>query len=1019
MDFDVEEVRAQPTEMRFRLSQLTNKIDFLKKLKDFVRGCEKCAIPKNIIELFQHYARGDGYHLTHRVHVFTMGQNIELSVPEEERGLFMETLEEARKRNNYLFKNILVQELFKHQWCQPFIEVDPQPEQARVDDPRTEVRLSRFLKNFAEQMKLGSCYLHVWERAVDNYPEPASLRWHIYVRRDVRGLIPYRVKWEVFYKKLVAWDRMLAEDPENIYRPDKNPIENGQMRGWNTAKLMDEDRKYYHHSSVWEYTAGTPKKLPRNEPVVLGDIRCGCVHTWYSPVRKHYRDDSLVDALWREDLAGNLPRNTPFRPHRSLSMSNLTFNWRPAQNFRQAINEFIPELANKAKFETIDDLNEYATAKILPIAQRYFARYQTDLYFIEPNGVFKHINNETNTARMVPFYVLNQWSKQQGKSHTVFQRTEFTDIYSEPDSNGGREPTQSQDSQNSQGAKRRKTKHLKWSLFDFLWESTSLAKFAKSFGHADMGADVLNTYSGPGLFPGEAAQFVKSYPMFSKLCIQKFLQLLKHAICAGEGILFNKWAVGALLHGMLYLLQEPTSKEQWEWIVGLIGEPGSGKNTLQEVLVNVVGFNNCRIEAGVTGLEVATGKFNSSMAGTILLWLDECREMGIENLQRTKANSTNKVTQINGKFKDPYQINNTTTTFLSANNFEAALEEGERRILVIQTKRHPKGDEFYSIINDMLFKHDGWKAIAFYLYTLVPNSKFAAKGKEPCASVLKQNLLNSTRHKFMEVLYNSHRDIQWDERIPIIMNSGFLSRSGITKINGRDVEDCNETYDLHFMGDCEYEWNTGLSVNGEYGPQWPAMLLLDYVKQIYFTDKRVNQGEINNFLDHWERAWLKYHADNFTEDQTRNDWHRQRLAAGHKTSHFLLEHFPHFKSLVVRKPGNKPDANPYNFYNKDVLLMPRYSDAKQFFDTVYRRPEFVTPEKAQNAFPQNWTRFETFIDAVAHPFIWDVEQEDETYYDDLDAPITQMSDPKCKVPGEAGSAIHYLIDSNCRFSSQQ
>jgi hypothetical protein len=95
-------------------------------------------------------------------------------------------------------------------------------------------------------------------------------------------------------------------------------------------------------------------------------------------------------------------------------------------------------------------------------------------------------------------------------------------------------------------------------------------------------------------------------------------------------------------------------------------------------------------------------------------------------------------------------------------------------MLILMCKKHHDGEKFYDLANKLFIKYDGWKAIAFYLFSLRENAQFRTMGQEPCASSLKSDIILDNRSKAMDVIEKAHRELNW-EKMPIIESSKLIN----------------------------------------------------------------------------------------------------------------------------------------------------------------------------------------------------------------------------------------------------
>ncbi len=191
----------------------------------------------------------------------------------------------------------------------------------------------------------------------------------------------------------------------------------------------------------------------------------------------------------------------------------------------------------------------------------------------------------------------------------------------------------------------------------------------------------------------------------SKTC-QKFLDFLYNDICDKQDARYN-W----MLDWFAQMIQFPSVKHPK--ILVIRGAQGTGKNTLFETLIHLMG----QLYAVSISNKALTNNFNSVLYGKVFVVADEAIWSGDRSVWGILKNITGSDSiQIECKGKDTFTAQNYIHLMITTNeNFAAPIEQGNRRYEVFTTStQHQNDSAYFKSIHDEL-ADGGYEALMYLL----------------------------------------------------------------------------------------------------------------------------------------------------------------------------------------------------------------------------------------------------------------------------------------------------------------
>lgn len=172
----------------------------------------------------------------------------------------------------------------------------------------------------------------------------------------------------------------------------------------------------------------------------------------------------------------------------------------------------------------------------------------------------------------------------------------------------------------------------------------------------------------------------------SKLC-KKLLAYFRDVICSGDTSL-----VEYVLNWIAWKIQNPLSKHGVNLV--LVGEQGTGKGTLGQMLLDVFGPS---YSSHLQDVESFLGKFNGHLEGKLFLFVDEGmfgRDARLAG--KYKAYTTEPFMQLEHKGVNTVQTRNHFSILICSNTLTAVpIEPNDRRATVIEVSSSRRNDNAY------------------------------------------------------------------------------------------------------------------------------------------------------------------------------------------------------------------------------------------------------------------------------------------------------------------------------------
>jgi hypothetical protein len=193
-----------------------------------------------------------------------------------------------------------------------------------------------------------------------------------------------------------------------------------------------------------------------------------------------------------------------------------------------------------------------------------------------------------------------------------------------------------------------------------------------------------------------------------------------------------------MLDWLAMVVGEPSEKPGWQWLVA--SSPGLGKDTLGTIMSSVVGTENSQTingpDLGAKWTEWAAKKL---VVVSELVSQDHAgRRGGASAYDRIKmflANMPKRIT-VEEKWGLRYQVRNVGAFLMFTNHdFPLLVEEGERRLCVVDRRGQPKWDMWQDIQADVVRNPDAWFTIRWRLLerwsTLDEGRREVLRGEAP------------------------------------------------------------------------------------------------------------------------------------------------------------------------------------------------------------------------------------------------------------------------------------------------
>lgn len=178
-------------------------------------------------------------------------------------------------------------------------------------------------------------------------------------------------------------------------------------------------------------------------------------------------------------------------------------------------------------------------------------------------------------------------------------------------------------------------------------------------------------------------------------------ELIRDVLCDGHAESYE-----FVMNWMAYLVQKPW--EPPEVAICFHGDKGTGKSTLGRALTALAGRHGKHI----TSSEHITGRFNSHLQDTLMLFADEAvRPLDREAQNRLKAIITERTLAFEAKGKDLRTGMNRIHVMMASNDdwfVPVGLVDGERRYFVARVNNSRQQDvDFFGRLHDQMYGRDG------------------------------------------------------------------------------------------------------------------------------------------------------------------------------------------------------------------------------------------------------------------------------------------------------------------------
>ena len=233
----------------------------------------------------------------------------------------------------------------------------------------------------------------------------------------------------------------------------------------------------------------------------------------------------------------------------------------------------------------------------------------------------------------------------------------------------------------------------------------------------------------------------------SRECGQMFLRHLRNLIEEEE-------YRNILMDFLAYLVQFPGKKIRWACLIQ--GVEGCGKTFLAEAMKAVLGTGHVR----TVDNNAISSAYNDWAYGSQLITFEEIRVAGHNRhdiMNVLKPLITNEVININQRYRDSRQVDNTTNYILFTNHHDAlALTKGDRRYFVLKSKLQTKEqvmdisgthNSYFTELFNMLKNKPG--GLRHFLENWPISTEFEADGHAPRTKYMLEMLNDSTNEAWL------------------------------------------------------------------------------------------------------------------------------------------------------------------------------------------------------------------------------------------------------------------------------
>ena len=953
---------------------------------------------------------------SHRIY-FLGKKTIECVTDVNNRAAFYSLLDSLNaSMDGKFFRENMVQQLFmRDKQIMPFFDLEPDNVKFRAA-----IKSSRRLEDsvFLESVDADNAFVtpeivvrilakvfHYWsgtfawivhqrEDTENNY------RFHVHVRDELGDCViidraTFRTRLE---KADFSYERMISDrgDPLEIRRwlgLDMGPYA-GQMRMSNSAKNLqcytyDElranpqlrnDFKLYKPFGVYYTRGGEIVRLEQNHeirlPYGIGSSRACALLPWSSGKsiihqRNVNQNEFDIISKWLKVAQRHQSLNLPL--HDNLKSDLFSFNWRP----KVTLNHRLRNCRDKEEWEAI--------------AKAYIVRVRDVIYVLDPLNELRKIRDPTTEEET--YMVTDEYA---------LRMMNFDKFKKEYNTFGGRKAGEGFADEVLQ---------CHWCDRDQEAFTNFPVRNAKSF---------FNKWSGPGITPNSAIDWVRDNKADAKRAVRMFLYHISN-LAGGQNHLdekvrrYSMWYCSFLLHFVWVLVNRPFDRAIWQFIVAVQGPPGCGKGTLFKILMLLVGLGSTeRIDGSVRGEKSSTG-FNQFMHNLLVL-IDEVQRLTPTFLAQLKIFCSEEHGTLEKKNIEARRVSLITHLVIFFNELDQAakIDIGERRFAFSQAVQ-PPNSKFWDKYHELLFERGGMNAIALYCFTLKKNDSFFSDLKEAKVGPLKREMFRQSRAIFGILASNA-------------IHQGWFGMNGAVFpfiYSAQLVEDCrisSEAARICWYGffdkvaDLQQINIAVTNFSDGFTETWPPFIPLDSLERLYNNGHLLSKEEKapfeNELLSVMHHTWPNYVQKTWPEHpvykmfngraiidvgELRNVlqdvrtvtistpipgaaveegkpppvstriWHR----ACHAAPHPIVQNQDKrncpgcgLQSVVSEIKGWVPFGEKTQFSNirGKVLLLPKKADAEEFYKQMF--PDIS--DIAHVAFPINWDpdRFDILVDTL-------------------------------------------------------